>query len=212
MFPIKISLEKPKEKEWKSDDLLSSLNRLECRIVGSLHKMACEGFKETANWRTKDWTSKVKEVLANLAKEEGLGNYPRWIDGKDKWLDEWLFDFVWALAPLAKPESGKKDADPYKWQNVQKLVLACECEWTATQDEILQDFLKLTFAYADMRLFIYTHREEYIDVDLGYGDGAIKMRPADLCRQVCPPSRGFRYLLVGIPDEDSDLVIDAWIS
>jgi len=74
-----------------------------------------------------------------------------------------------------------------------------------TEYEVLDDFLKLTVAIADLRLFIYTNAL----VTSGHG----KIHPVELCKRVSPLSRGFRYLAVGFPSSGKGLFqVDAWVA
>jgi hypothetical protein len=113
---------------------------------------------------------------------------------------QFLFDVAWLDARF---DQQQQDFD---WRHTRSLKLACESEWGHKEYEILEDFLKLTFAFAELRLFVYWNHL----VKLGNGD---KSHPADLCRQATPLSRGFRYLLVGFPsDASGEFRVDSWVA
>ncbi len=107
-----------------------------------------------------------------------------------------MFDLTWVRAKVV---SGK-----LAWQETQGLALACECEWERDKDRLLEDFYKLTFAVADLRLFIYENHP--------FGMESPE-EPALLLKRVCPLSRGFRYMAVGFPrmaERDRGLKVDVW--
>lgn len=164
--------------------------QLESKLIDSLlglgNRLSTVQSKET-------WTKEIAQMLANMAFEEGYLQFPNdrlrdnpfsgnWEHG-----GEWLFDFSWLKA--------RKHLGEFDWRNIDGLALACESEWTKTDWEILSDFLKLTLADADTRLFIYTNSKSW------------KVHPVELCKEVCP-SKNVSYLLIGFPDDDSGMRVD----
>ena len=83
--------------------------------------------------------------------------------------------------------------------NQPRLILACESEWRSENKySILEDFLKLTFSNADVRLFIYTNTFF----------PKLKKSPADICFEACSNQK-VSYLLVGFPkDRNGEFKID----
>jgi hypothetical protein len=143
-------------------------------------------------WSDRPWTGEVIRCLRSLGSKRGHLVYPE--SGQDegdpqKLMNEWLFDVVWM------------DAPGEDWQQMTALRLACESEWGRTRDKILEDFLKLTVVLCDLRLLIYTNQEVPV--------GQEKHHPVDICKSVCPPSRSFRYLLVGTSYKNG-FRVDAW--
>ena len=47
------------------------------------------------------------------------------------------------------------------WQGFHGLWLACEIEWSQNKNAVFGDFLKLTVAKADYRLFIFSKSKRY---------------------------------------------------
>jgi len=173
---------------------------MEIDIVRALYDVALEGYAPDAGeeWNGGGhWTYAAKQVLWKLGGESGYLVYPYHDDNKGSFHGEWLFDFTWVDAqPLGAPNE-------YDWRHTRGLALACECEWKATETAILEDFYKLTFALAELRLFVYTHKPIRVD---GKSTTA-----ADLCKRACTLSRGFPYLLIGLPERaDGGFRLDAW--
>jgi len=75
---------------------------------------------------------------------------PRDSTGADDW-HEWLWDLCWARMNI-----GAKG-----WQGFHGLWLACEIEWSQNKNAVFGDFLKLTVAKADYRLFIFSKSKRY---------------------------------------------------
>lgn len=176
----------------------SQLFPIEFEIVKSLHAAGVD-LSESSEVSNTVWTARIKDALSNLASKRDLLQFPSqsggtWAQSGETWETggEWLFDVVWVKGTTNS--EGKHD-----WRNCSGLALACESEWTMGQYSVLEDFFKLTFAVADLRLFIYTNPA--IDED----------HPVDMCRRVCPLSRGFRYLAIGFPGSKSGKCrVDAW--
>lgn len=191
----------PRKNEIESvrDDLSVSLFPIELLIVEKLYDICLNGFnsRSEGNWNSDTyWTAQVKEQLSNIGTDLGFLVYPIKDKATGKFKEEWLFDLVWVDA--RRNESGQFD-----YKETRGLKLACESEWNASQDSILDDFLKLTFAYADLRLFIYTNKT--IKTNSG------NLTPSQLCKSVCATSRGHRFLLIGFPpNEKVKFQVDAW--
>ena len=178
--------------------LAGGLFPIEVEIAERLYSFCPEGYSPNADkkWASSTyWTQRVKETLKQLGEEEGLLVFPKLEMGKFK--GQWLFDLVWVDA---KQDETKKEFD---WKGTRGLKLACESEWTPKEGHLLEDFLKLTFAIADVRLFIYTNRT----VTTRHGP----VHPTMLCKRVSPLSRGFRYLALGFPESAKGTFrIDSW--
>jgi len=181
-------------------DLSTVLFPIEMAITEQLYSLCVEGCSPNADqkWqRNTYWTRRVKECLKELGEKQGLLVFPELKTGKFE--GQWLFDLVWVDA---KPDDSKKGLD---WKGTRGLKLACECEWTSKEEHVLEDFLKLTFAIADIRLFIYTNRH----INIGHDE----VHPTTLCKRVSPLSRGFRYLTLGFPESARGMFrIDSWIA
>ena len=175
--------------------LAQSLSPLELDLVQRLFETGAKCY--AGNFSDREWTAEVKLSLEELATKKGLLQFPnrqadRWSRG-----GEWLFDIAWVDAKCATGQG-------YDWRLTKSLVLAGEGEWIAGEYDILADFLKLTFAAAQQRLFIYANQP------VATSKGATAT-PADLCRCASPPGRGFRYLLVGFPPTPAEHVrVDWW--
>ncbi len=170
-------------------DMRSFLLPQEQRMVAELYPIAVQAFR---NKETSDrfWTEGIKRVLAQIAKEQDLLCCHSGTTG------EWLYDICWA-------ETGPGAAEPTRWRAALRLVLACESEWSENENAILWDFMKLSWAQAGLRLFIYTNHLKR----------GTTLHPAVLCRDNCPASQGSRFLLIGFPKsvENGDRFrVDAW--
>ncbi len=101
------------------------------------------------NWhegsRTK-WTKKTKETLESIA---GKHSFKVWGGSVNS---EWLFDLVWVDQKACDEDSKQW------WEAFDGLRLACEIEWDDSIRSHMEDFLKLTVAIADLRVFIYSAR------------------------------------------------------
>jgi|GEM_PF-5819255 hypothetical protein len=145
--------------------------------------------------RYKRYTKAVKEELRALGRSKGYLVYPEKVGESGELKYQWLFDLVWLEAKCEK--------DDFDWKTMRGVRLACESEWNDSDDSILWDFLKLTIAVADVRLFVYGMPKAKSKFD--------RTHPADLCKRVCPLSRGFRYLLIGFPYQAGEAFrVDAW--
>ena len=160
---------------------------VEADIIEALHQTGVGLMGQAAT----QWTQGVKTTLSQLAASKGLLQFPNDLEGLWERGGEWLFDVVWVKARHDK--EGK-----FNWRTCDGLALACESEWLTGEYDILTDFLKLTFAVADLRLFVYEHTVT---------DG---IHPVDRCKEVCPLSRGFRYLTIGFPGREEKCRVDAW--
>lgn len=178
------------------DQLRRHLYPIEQDIVIQLHKLGVTAYRD--NYADGQWTTEVKSILLALGQREGFLTYPRATEGRFE--SEWLFDIVWLEAKYdtSNPEG-------FDWRKTRGLKLACECEWGTTESAVLEDFLKLTVAIADLRLFIYTNTLVSSEHE--------RVHPVDLCKRVSPLSRGCRYLAVGFPSSArGHFQIDSWIA
>ena len=133
-----------------------------------------------------DWTLHVKMALADLGTKLGYEVYTSGVVGCR---GQWLFDLAWA----------RQREKPF---HLLGLPLACQMQWSTDHGTILWDFCKLTVAIAELRLMLVTHAS-------AESTEAI----FDLCESACPPSKGLRYMTVGIPrggTEQRDLPVRAW--
>lgn len=173
----------------KLQSIRTDLSTQEQRIVTDFYQIAVNAFmqKETSDTF---WTDSIKRALEAHAHEQGFlcchsGN-----------TGEWLFDICWAeLSPSA--------SQPDQWKSATRLRMVCESEWSEIEDEILWDFMKLSWANADLRLFVYTNHMKR----------GLTEHPALLCRRNCPPAQGSRFLLIGFPkkvEADETFRVDAW--
>jgi hypothetical protein len=199
----------------------------EIKIVNRFHDVlfeqgGCYRENRSIEWNSPSyWTSSVKWVLYGLALEAGYLPYPRpnpmpgdlqqLPSEKQQWAGEWLWDFVWlnAFRKCRHPENDSGNAQELDWRTTTSVRLACECEWGTSADALQEDFLKLTVALADLRLFIYDNHP--ISVHSSGCEHTVD--PVDVVKDLCPLSRGFRYLLLGFPRwkaADRRLRIDAW--
>jgi hypothetical protein len=174
-----------------------SLFPVEFEVVKSLYSFCPEAYRNinAPEWSSsKAWTKAIKEQLYELGQRKGYLVFPE--KSADGFEGEWLLDLVWADAKA--DAQGKLD-----WKMTRRLALGCESEWSTYAEDILADFYKLTFVIADLRLFIYHNRPTT----------GTREDPAELCKAACPLSTGFRYLLVGFPEDASGkrgFRIDAW--
>jgi hypothetical protein len=172
-------------------DMRVSLSHKEKRIVSDLHQVAVNAFvgRETSG---RFWTKGIKNALTLLAKEQDL----LCCHSDSEETGEWLYDVCWVETAPGAPM-------PAPWRRAQRLILVCESEWSENENDILWDFMKLSWAQADLRLFIYTNHMKR----------KATKHPVVLCRENCPPSRGARFLLIGFPKrvEDGEMFrVDAW--
>lgn len=126
------------------------------------------------------WTSKFKKTLYTLADKY---NFEPWGTGAGEKRSEWLWDVCWAK--VARNSEGVKD-----WKELQGIFLACEIEWNYDLECILEDFLKLTVAKAEYRLFIFACGKEA---------GAASF--FDILKQHCPGSEEARYMAIVVPND-----------
>lgn len=156
---------------------------IEKKIVDTL-KFAVRQNRDTESLR--EWTRIIKRSQAVLGHKLGYKvctSGPKKI-GADQ--GEWLFDLCWA----DWSES---------WRDLRGLKLITEIEWKNDQDSILSDFRKLTVGIAEFRLFITRYKE-----GKRYERRAAQL--VRMCKGICPGSRGFRYLIVMIPDKTSSKI------
>ena len=97
---------------------------------------------------------------------------------------EWLFDVCWADCRSA----GKARGD---WEDLYALPLACEIEWSQNWRATVNDFLRLTVADADIKLFIFACAN--------FRDAQERI---ELLREKARNVRRFRgeFLVIAVPD------------
>ena len=139
-----------------------------------------------------EWTMPVKKALHELARKR----FGVWGSHEESDGPEWLWDLCWARYDHVWMEE--------EWyKTFTGIYLACEIEWNRSEIEQVDDFLKLTVADVDLRLFIFAAS------DVNKAELRI-----ELLYRLCPPSKGFRYMAIGIPDKMPDggtLPHKAWI-
>jgi len=203
MFTTQLSVES-NDFEQARPDLERVLFPIEMRIVERLYALCPEGYAadRAHDWEsTAYWTRRVKETLKEVGEAEDLLVFPTLVrqGEEERFEGQWLLDLVWVDAKKDRI-TGEPD-----WKGTRGLKLACECEWATSETKILEDFFKLTFAVADLRLFIYTNKQ--------IRAGQASVDPIDLCKRACPLSHGFRYLALGFPyDRRGRFRIDSWIA
>ena len=190
-----------------ADEFARNLFPLERDIIRKLYTLGVTAYDK--EYSRSQWTTAIKECLLELGGNQGFLTFPRSDHGK--FSGEWMFDVVWVDAraipnsPDERQDEGKGERK-YDWRHTRGLKLACECEWGTTEYHILEDFLKLTFGLADLRLFIYTNTKVKTKDHK-------EIHPVELCKRASPLSRGFRYLNIGFPPTGKGLFqIDAWIA
>lgn len=89
------------------------------------------------------WSDTVFPLLAHLGEDKYYVSpiKERWNFGTKRC--GWLYDLSWL-----KCDEGKD------WKKAKELVLACELEWSTNKDALLEDYLKIHFSYAKIKLFI----------------------------------------------------------
>lgn len=203
MFHLELSCDESIAGRVEEQRAIADLSDIEWAIIEALHRVAVRGYgtlnvepgaEAASAWSSNDmWTLEVKKALRDLGRKQGCVVYPVLSDESERPGGEWLFDLVWVNAPL------KQDTKEPDWERTRGLRLACECEWDNAEHEILTDFFKLTFAFCGLRLFAYD------------ANGPKGKQVVSRCRRACPPSRGFRYLLVGFSKAGkAELRVDAW--
>ncbi len=170
---------------------------LENKIIEGFFHYSIQCYQKKLS-KNSDWTKDEFRLLTKIGLEEGYCVFPQEYNGKI--ISQWLFDMVFLEADrtdnVALMHKYADIKQPFDWRKTRKLVLACESEWSIKADSILEDFYKLTFAHADLRLFVYTNQEvKYLNSSI---------HPAQLCREVCPMDRNFNYLLIGIPNSNTN--------
>lgn len=133
------------------------------------------------NWKDmllSERTLIIKQTLTDLGNGKGLAVFASGTNLEGVAGPEWLCDLIWSI------ENEEIFAG---------LKLACEIEWNTDPEDVLHDFYKLTVIVADYRLLVFR--------DIGYANtNEIIMSAKD----ACPGSKGFRYLLVGIPEKKEE--------
>lgn len=207
MTPFQIPI---KEGEFlkRKEEIQDNLFPIELEIVEKLFdEVAVEGFKDkeerSIEWETRGaWTYMIIKCLRNVGNHEGFLVFPKPKKEDIGFEGEWLFDLVWIDAK-PKQKDNDESEQAFDWRGTRGLKLACESEWSTNSNDILKDFLKLTFVLADIHLFIYTNKKVAIN--------NVKVHPVELCKRACPLSRGFRYLLVGFPERKGEgFRVDSW--
>ena len=172
--PIEIPVGGPINNAMK-DMLRRRLSEDRVELVESLFEVA-RNAQNTPPSSDTTWTKGIKAVFKDKAK------FPLICCSSDH-NGEWLFDISWY--------EGSEDADKIgNWRYAKRLVMACECEWQRSADYILDDFLKLAWSNAELRIFIYANV-------LMQGDH--HEHPAPICYNRCPSTGNAQYLLIGYP-------------
>jgi hypothetical protein len=159
---------------------------VENEIYDELNARAKELYDRKAPER--EWTAEYKQALLRLGNRHG---FQAWASGLPDG-GEWLWDVCWVRCDRKE-----------WWKSFRGVFLACEIEWNAAEEKLMEDFLKLTVAVADFRLFVCTLHPEK------------RERTFDPLLAGCPGSRGARYLAIGVPipgkcSPDDPLPYRAW--
>ena len=179
MWPIEIPVTDNRFKDHENF-LKSHLPALEYLIVKKMYDDCLPFYKNSAKTyygkSDRPWTALIKKILKEIGEHNNFLVGPN----PEIYLMQWLFDFIWL-------EHDPRVSEKYQWMNAPKLVLACESEWRSEDKwHILQDFLKLSFSNARIKLFIYS-----IYYFKRFGKSV-----ADICRESCCCQKT-KYLLIG---------------
>jgi len=171
--------------------MYQDLLQIEREIVNAVEKASSKCRKPENVSSNEFWTKEIKKELHCLGKRHGLITW-----GGEKH-SEWLWDICWA------DYEGEGRWDQGSYRTFKGVRMACEIEWNygnqITNVELINDFLKLTVADVDYRVFIFAvHPKQKIDEIF------------NLLYSMCPPSKGYRYLAIGIYDVKKDNVCRAW--
>jgi hypothetical protein len=198
MFYREFSVKDVNQEKLESE-LRDVLFPLEIEIVERLYDIYSEGYAEQSGdkWNHPEhWTHIIKDKLFELGRSHGYLVYP--IAEQGSYKHEWMFDLVWVDAKL------ENSSNKFDWKSTRGLKLACECEWKTGEDDLLEDFFKLTFALSDLRLFIYTNI---------FKKRKHAPHPVQIVKKACPLSKGYRYLLVGYPNTSyGTFRVDSWVA
>jgi len=175
----------------KETKILSILSQRESEIARTIFDTGIACYTKGLPSR-RLWTDDIQKTLEKLAVGYGLLPFPNQLKGAWERGGEWLFDHCWVEA--------RSEGLGLDWRMTKSLVLACESEWNTDEYAILEDFLKLTFSNASIRLFIYTVPKS-----------AQAVVAAEICKN-CMTAKDGRYLLLGFPDDDKtgQFRLDAW--
>ncbi|MGA2297664.1 MAG: hypothetical protein ABSG15_08975 [FCB group bacterium] len=187
------------------DPYVKDFAQIEIKIIEEYFNLSKSCYGRNIKY-SREWTKGENRFLTNIGNEEDYLVFPQEYYGTFK--GGWLFDVVWVEAEKTDNETlmyEKADIkQPYNWKKTKRLVLACESEWHTAENEILSDFFKLTFASADLRLFVYTNPVRKLP--------HAKNHPSELCKDICPQDRNFNYLLIGVPNSiKNNLQVDKFI-
>jgi hypothetical protein len=97
------------------------------------------------------WTSRLMDAMDRLARATGL-DLRRSGGGSGR--EEFLYDVVFLDTPRSDNPSGYFRPGSH----LKRLVIALECEWNTSDDEIVYDFTKLLVARASLRVFVFWQR------------------------------------------------------
>jgi hypothetical protein len=138
-----------------------------------------------------EWTKGVKQALGEIGRYRSLAvTVHGWEGATDR---QWLFDMTWAK------EWGKGK------EFLRSLILAMECEWNRTDEELDWDFQKLLVVRADLRLFVFNQKDK----------DAIEEKMARFKKQISgyrDTQDGDRYLLAGISNDASVFLVRALLA
>ncbi len=171
----------------KHQDLLA----IEEKIVDAVNT-ASKSCREPEPVSNEIWTKEIKIELKELGTKYNL------ITWSSENIQEWLWDLCWA----DYKEEGRWHQGSYR--TFKGIRMACEIEWNygdkESNVELINDFLKLTVADVDYRVFIFAVHPDQKNADSIF----------DLLYSMCPPSKGHRYLSIGIYDVKKPNEHRAW--
>jgi len=145
---------------------------VEREILDALNKKAEELWAKKAS--RPEWTREFTAVIKCAGEQREMKVY--YAGGKKAGKPGWFWDLCW----LSEGQS---------WQDFRGVKLACEIEWKHSNEHILEDFLKLVVADAELRVFVFAVKKSE-DVESKF----------HLLRNACPGSKGHRYLAICFPD------------
>jgi len=153
------------------------LHPIENKVLSSLKFSIRNSQPESALERTRA-IKRAFVVLGHKLRYKVCTSGPKKL-GADQ--GEWLFDVSWADWS-------------HSWRDLRGLKLISEIEWQNDEDNILSDFRKLTVGIAEFRVLITSYK-----VGKKYERRLFQM--VKVCKSICPGSRGFRYLIIAIPNK-----------
>jgi hypothetical protein len=123
---------------------LNKMNSIINDIYNQIKQIPDKSRKE--KWHDTQWTIELKNIFKNVADKyeyKVFASIPGCTDG------EWLWDVTWADFT----QDNKNEFDDY--YAIKSIPLIMESEWIIKPNDIYNDFDKLIFGKADIKIFIY---------------------------------------------------------